>query len=153
MIDWREIGQAESADELKQAKRFLFQESIRLEQEQTELRLLKGRIVQEQKRLKQDAMFFDKKMMILENGFRELEADRQKFNREKEKFKREKLAQSRLSNSDNIAEVLFRNVNNPLALRKRYRDLVKIFHPDNLSGDEELVQLINREFSRRRREE
>jgi len=28
--------------------------------------------------------------------------------------------------------MLFRGINNPLALRKRYRDLVKIFHPDNL---------------------
>ena len=52
-----------------------------------------------------------------------------------------------------VAEVLFRSVSNPLALRKRYRDLVKIFHPDNLFGDEELAQQINKEFMRRRREE
>ena len=53
----------------------------------------------------------------------------------------------------NVAEILFGNITNPLALRKRYRDLVKIFHPDNLYGDEELAQQINKEYLRRRKEE
>ncbi len=46
--------------------------------------------------------------------------------------------------------LLFRGATNPLALRKRYKDLMKIFHPDNLSGDGELVQMINREYNRRK---
>lgn len=51
------------------------------------------------------------------------------------------------------ARFLFWGINNSLALRKRYKDLLKIFHPDNLFGDEELVQMLNREYLRRRREE
>ena len=54
--------------------------------------------------------------------------------------------------SENIVATLFRNANNPLTLRKRYRDLVKVFHPDNLLGDEELMQMINKEYSKRREE-
>ena len=54
--------------------------------------------------------------------------------------------------SAELVDVLFRNVNNPLALRKRYRELVKIFHPDNMFGDEEMMQLINKEFQRRKEE-
>ena len=48
--------------------------------------------------------------------------------------------------------LLFRNINNPLTLQKRYRDLVKIYHPDNFCGDEQLIQLINKEFKRRKDE-
>ena len=49
--------------------------------------------------------------------------------------------------------VFFKGVTNPLALRKRYRDLLKIFHPDNNGGDEGIVKAINEEFERLKREE
>ena len=54
--------------------------------------------------------------------------------------------------SENTVRRLFSGINNTLALRKRYRDLIKIFHPDNLFGDEELVQMINKEYLRRKEE-
>ena len=50
-------------------------------------------------------------------------------------------------------QLLFRGANNPLALRKRYRDLIKIFHPDNLFGDGELAGQINKEYLKRKQEE
>ena len=43
--------------------------------------------------------------------------------------------------------LLFLGVDNLLALKKRYRDLLKIFHPDNLAGDNEAVQIINEEYA------
>ena len=43
--------------------------------------------------------------------------------------------------------MFFRGVDNSLALKKRYKDLIKIFHPDNVAGDNDTVQLINREYS------
>ena len=96
-------------------------------------------------------------MEILKDGFRKLEDDRRKFEAEKRLFYAQKARQEEYSNpimpGKSVAEALFRNVSNPLALRKRYRDLVKIFHPDNLFGDEELSQQINREYMRRRKEE
>lgn len=174
MIDWEEIIKAESPEELKKAKLWLFQENMRLENERNEfiqvrdkflqervklrdeLDELNRRTVLERKRLKEENLFFDKKMMILQDGFRRLEEDRRSFEREKRQM-REEMYRLQEHNEDsfsgNIAEVLFRSVNNPLALRKRYRDLVKIFHPDNLFGDEELAQQINKEFLRRRKEE
>ena len=54
--------------------------------------------------------------------------------------------------SEEIAKRLFKGINNILVLRKRYRDLVKIYHPDNIFGDEELVQMINKEYIRRKEE-
>lgn len=161
----------------------LGQERVRLEQEQADLRqeqknlkeatdkflkernsfkdemnLLNRRSIQERKRLKEENLFFDKKMAILQDGFRQLEADRKNLERERISFEKEQEILSRKNTSafygdESIVEVLFRNATNPLALRKRYKDLMKIFHPDNIAGDEELVQMINREYARRRREE
>lgn len=174
MIDWDEVSNAEDLDELKQAKHWLFQEKQRLEDERNEFQrskdkflservqireeiaALNRRTLLERKRLKEETLFFDKKMEILKDGFRQLEEDRRKLEAEQKAFLAEKSDKANTPynmNDCNVAEVLFRNATNPLALRKRYRDLVKIFHPDNLFGDEELAQQINREFMRRRREE
>ncbi len=183
MIDWEELIKTESSEELKEAKLWLFQENmrlgqerVRLEQEQKnlkeatdkflkernsfkdEMNLLNRRSIQERKRLKEENLFFDKKMAILQDGFRQLEADRKNLERERISFEKEQEILSRKNTSafygdESIVEVLFRNAANPLALRKRYKDLMKIFHPDNIAGDEELVQMINREYARRRREE
>lgn len=130
----------------------------------TEMNALNHKSVIERKRMKEEKMFFDKKLAILQNGFLQLDIDRKNFEREKNEFYREKETRSRqssYSSSDyydysdtaSIVGILFRNATNPLSLRKRYKDLMKIFHPDNLAGDEELVQMINKEFSRRKREE
>lgn len=191
-MDWKKVINAESSKELREAKLWLFQENMRLEQvrqqleqgrtslereqknlkdatekflrERTsfkdEMNLLNRRSVQERKRLKEENLFFEKKMAILQDGFRQLEADRKALERERISFEKERESRSQRS-ADSfygdpvpfVAEILFRNATNPLALRKRYKDLMKIFHPDNIAGDEELVQMINREFARRRREE
>ncbi|MCM1111840.1 MAG: hypothetical protein NC399_01155 [Muribaculum sp.] len=175
-MDWEEIIRTESTEELREAKLWLFQENMRLEQERKklselmdkfhverqcfmdEMNALNRRSVMERKRLKEENLFFDKKMEILQDGFRQLEIDRKSLERERISLEKERefAAQRRTSDfygDSSVVEVLFRNATNPLALRKRYKDLVKIFHPDNVAGDEELVQLINREFAKRRREE
>lgn len=175
MIDWEELQETEDLDELKQAKLWLFRENMRLKNERDELehyreqflgertRLLEEiatlnkKTILERKRLKQESLFFDKKIEILKDGFRQLEEDRRTFEAEKRKFSVEKdRGSQRILEEDSdeaVAEVLFRNTQNPLALRKRYRDLIKIFHPDNLFGDAELARQINREFMRRRKQE
>ena len=40
----------------------------------------------------------------------------------------------------------FKGVNSPLGLKKRYKDLIKIFHPDNLFGDHDTILKINKEY-------
>ncbi len=175
MMDLEDIINAESEEELREAKLWLFRENIRIQNERRELETqqdkfqkekaefsseldaLNRRVLLERKRLKEENLFFNKKMEILQNGFRQLDEDRKALEQERKKLAAQKentVGQvPLLSSISDIAEVLFRSADNPLALRKRYRDLVKIFHPDNLFGDEELAQQINREFIRRRREE
>lgn len=174
MMDIEAILRAEEDEALKELKLFLFKENIRLKQEQrdieeakeklikeraqfrTEMDMLNHRIVLEQKRLKDDNLFFEKKMQILQDGFRQLDLDRTRLDKERSRFKLEKELWDgesvRVENAD-VAAVLFKGVGNPLALRKRYRDLLKIFHPDNLCGDGELVQMINKEYEKRKRAE
>ena len=161
-----------SVEELNKLKIWLFKENVRVMNEKKELdeyreKLLKERsqfrdeidmlshkIVSEKKRLKEDKMFFDKKMDILVNGFKRLEADQAMFEKEKKRFESEKkyyMKEKTAMNADSI-NVLFRGINGPLTLKKRYRELLKIFHPDNLSGDMDMVQLINKEYERLKKE-
>ena len=161
-----------SAEELNKMKIWLFKENVRVQNEKKELdeyreKLLKERsqfrdeidmlshkIVSEKKRLKEDKMFFDKKMEILVNGFKRLEADTAMFEKEKKRFEAEKKyykKEAAAMNGDSVS-VLFRGINGPLTLKKRYRELLKIFHPDNLSGDMDMVQMINKEYEKLKKE-
>ncbi|MBR6303496.1 MAG: hypothetical protein IKN35_05880 [Lachnospiraceae bacterium] len=179
MIDWEEIEKEDSEEELKKLKIFLFEENLRIAQEKKRLEEERARLVKlqddflkdrvvlrdeldelnrrtlaERKRLKEENMFFDKKMEILTEGFRSLEEDRRKFEREKKAYlERINRAESEAKNADasNVAEFLFRGIGgNSLGLRKRYKDLLKIFHPDNLFGDLELSQALTKEFQKRK---
>lgn len=177
MIDWEDVIRADDEDKLRDVKLWLFQENIRLENERRELeqskekfldervRLrneldeLNRRTLLERKRLKEETLFFDKKMAILQDGFRKLDEDRQVLERQKKAMAQERIRNSRFylegrdgTIMEETVRMLFRGTDNFLALRKRYRDLVKVFHPDNMFGDEELVQMINREYLRRRQE-
>ncbi|MCM1056421.1 MAG: hypothetical protein NC517_02290 [Firmicutes bacterium] len=172
MIDWEEIAGAVGTDELKEAKLWLFQENIRLEnarkelaesqekftkervQFRRELEEMNRRTLQERKRLKEENLFFEKKLAILQDGFRQLDEDRKTLERQRQVLAEQRKRSIQYEEEEPLLEEtvkrLFDGVNNPLALRKRHRDLVKIFHPDNLFGDAALVQMINKEYVRRK---
>ena len=42
--------------------------------------------------------------------------------------------------------MLFRGIDNERDLKKRYKELIKIFHPDNVNGDTSVIQEINRQY-------
>lgn len=159
-------------DELNELKNWLFKENIRLSNEksefqaiqqkfvneraqfQSEMKELNQKMVIEKKRLKEDIAFFDKKMAILKNGFTQLDIDRRRLEKEKMRVEAEKAVVERdsySSRSNEIAELLFSGVNSPLALKKRYKDLMKMFHPDNVAGDHDMVLTINRIYEELRR--
>lgn len=150
-------------EELKNMRRFLFQERISLLNEKKaleemyekfmqekqafsiDMKVLEKKISMESKRLKEEQTFFDKKFDILKNGFASLEMDRKAFEREKNAY----LSGRNNSplNNQNIS-YMFSGVTSYLGLRKRYKDLMKIFHPDNLDGDERMVIAIKEEFEK-----
>jgi len=133
-----------SEKELKEYKRWLFKESVRINTERKELKSQKERLTREN-------MLFDKRLQILQDGFRELDMDRKKLEKEWTHLRHEKemleedMAFGMVS-GQGLAHQLFCGVNNSLTLKKRYRDLIKIYHPDNLAGNHEMVLLINKEY-------
>lgn len=160
-------------EELNELKAWLFKENIRLEVERNEMKRIEEKLIRERekfqaemtevnhllvierKRLKQDELFFDKKMDILKNGFAQLDAERRKHEHDKMQFEAEKNAHISFSRQEKhmeLAEILFQGVNSHLALKKRYRDLLKIFHPDNIAGDHEMVLVINKIYEELKRD-
>ncbi len=149
-------------DELAQLRIWLFKESVRLENQESALseryeRLLKDemsfkdrmddaekKLECANKKLNNDKALFDQRLRILNNGFDQLNADKKKLESEFIRLEREKAYQR--EDEYDAVDLLFRGVNSPLTLKKRYKDLMKMFHPDNVSGDSYMVQLINQEY-------
>lgn len=155
-----------SEDELQELKAWLFRENIRLVtaakelermqeqflkekiQFQEEMKVLNHKISSERQRLKEDNQFFEKKLEILQSGFSQLDIDRRRLDKEWARLYAEKeiMGERTAYDSGWDVSVFFKGVSNPLALKKRYKDLIKIFHPDNLAGDKEMIQQINKEY-------
>ncbi len=149
-----------SEEELKNLRKFLFEERMRIEEEKQEqqriyekflkerlvfmeeMKALNSKVLAERKRLKEEDMFFNKKLQILQNGFCQLDLDRKQFEREKKLYKQS--AEKTDTTLENI--IFFKGVNSQLGLKKRYKDLLKIFHPDNMCGDVDTVKYINEEY-------
>ena len=132
-------------EDLEKRKQQFIQDKFTFQKESD---ILKHRMTTERQKLTQDNLFFDKKMEILKGGFAQLEADRRTFEREKKEFY-QKLEEGRnkySSFADDTGAVFFRGVTNILALKKRYRDLCKIFHPDNIAGDNHIFRLVTEEY-------
>ena len=140
---------------LDERESFIREQSARFIKERSQFRdemnALTSAVTRERQRLKQDELFFDKKMDILKRGFAELEHDRRAL--EADKIRME--ARESFYGDDDvpgfgapIARALFKGISNPLLLKKRYKDLVKIYHPDNMAGDHELFKAITMEYER-----
>lgn len=147
---WEEKVRLEEAHlALQQEKEKLCEEQERFRQEvqemQKEMVRQNQRLLEAQKNLKKDELFFQQKMEILKGGFAQLAEDKKAM--EQERIRLEARREERNSDSGNAAvRLFFSGVSNPLTLKKRYRDLIKIFHPDNLCGDTKLLQQINKTY-------
>ena len=92
--------------------------------------------------------------MTLEEERKALEEQRRTLEREKkdatekERVKKQKDFYQRVSDFSVTAEqpvirgeMFFSGVESRQSLKKRYKDLIKIYHPDNLDGDKNTVQM------------
>lgn len=156
-------------------KLFLFREFAKLEElrvaledEQREIAKEKNELVKKERQIAQDTktlqdkeLFFEKKMQILKDGYQVLDEDRRRLEIERSKFETEKKRKAdeghprseSYRNAFSQAEFkavpgFYAGVTNLLALKKRYKDLLKIYHPDNCSGDNNTLLLIKDEYQR-----
>ena len=165
MIDRRDIEEIilnGTEDELSQLRLWLFKESVRLENMESSLAEAYARLEEDQisfrekmdaeerkletatKKLTNDKALFEQRLRILNNGFDQPNSDKKKLEGEFIRLEREKAYQR--ENEYEALDLLFRGANSALTLKKRYKDLMKMFHPDNVSGDQEMVQLIAEEY-------
>lgn len=121
---------------------------------QEEMKALNRKLTNEQRRVKKDSKLVAEKLEIIKDGFQKLDMDRRRLEKEWARLTAEKEFMEEHGLYDGLPEVsvFFRGVKNPVALKKRYKDLTKIFHPDNLAGDTEIIQKINREYESLKRE-
>lgn len=148
-------GQAE------EKRKWLFREKVRLEQQRKELEKEWAQLEQhkkefernqeiaetrhrfEKRQIDQEKRLFELKWRVLEDELIRLAKDKRKIEQEKKACR--ELKASQYSRKMNY-ELFFVGVNNKQSLKKRYRELLKIFHPDNADGDKTVLQEINRQY-------
>lgn len=179
-MDFEEqILDAQSEEELKKMKLFLFQEQVKIQAKKDELlelghelleerkalererHLLNLKIEAEKKRFQDNELFMAKKQHIIENAYQQLAVDKKVLECERLNFEHEKrmfIKQRQASKVEKRMDVsfdgadFFGGVDNQLALRKRYKDLLKIYHPDNRCGDTKTLLKIQTEYDSLKRQ-
>lgn len=152
--------------ELDEKRKWLFAENIRikeltknLEDERKLIEIQKGILEKKQrknmllsKQLENQKNLFDQQWQIMEREIRQLAIDKERFQREKDVFRDNVYREARrgMEYSSNV-KIFFKGVDDSTSLKKRYKDIMKIFHPDNTHGDTELIQAINQEYENQNR--
>ncbi|MEE5990114.1 MAG: hypothetical protein BWY61_00689 [Firmicutes bacterium ADurb.Bin354] len=147
---------AEEREALNRERKAIARERRQLEKETKQLSAKIGSLREsaeyERKRLKSEANLLDGKQKIIERAYRSLDSDRLRLNMEYDALHRERENLKRLTerSSKEMEEyatgIFFRGVNNQVALKKRYKDLMKIYHPDNIAGDHDIIIKIREEY-------
>lgn len=133
---------------LSNERRTLEEERRKLEREKTEFSVLKQ---MEERRLEQEKRLFDMKWKILEDELKKLAHEKEQMERQRDFYRYVNEHEEYEGDTfQNVVrgEMFFCGVDNEHALKKRYKDLIKIYHPDNSSGDKMTLQEINSEYEK-----
>ncbi len=149
-------------DPQDEIKHWLFLENVRIQQERQDLADEKKKLVKEreafekekltyqsamdiqEKKLSRQKELFEKQWQLMENELRRLAKDKAVLDRERENLKR---LQNQAKSSVYVGDSrFFAGITSQVGLKKRYRELLKIYHPDNEGGDSSTVLLINQEY-------
>ena len=131
----------------------LVEERRELEEERRNLDLEKKEFFRkveiEDRRLEQQKNLFEMKFQILEAELVKLAAEKEEIEKKKAFYDRVEEFHTRTYALPDyqVGEIFFRGVASQQSLKKRYKDLIKIYHPDNVDGDNSLVVEINREYN------
>lgn len=160
--------EASGEGELGELKLWLFKESIRISNEKHELEMAKRDFLNErentreenrryeehlnvrQRQIRREEELIDKKHELIKKGFADLDRDRQALAaREAALSEREERFEEKTAGAAaDASAILFKGADNILLIKKRYKDLMKMFHPDCLGGDTEMVKSLNRTYDR-----
>lgn len=182
MVEFEEAlmkREAETPDDIKKLKTWMFQEQVRIQARRDELMEFNRELMEMKRELEREKsvleikeknikkryddneIFIAKKQKIIEDAYRQLALDRKalecerlNFEHERTKYRRQKMSGGTRTNMyqhGGTADAyegtsFFRGVDSELALRKRYKELLKIFHPDNKCGDTKTLIKIQTEY-------
>lgn len=142
MLEHQKQALREEKQEIEKARRALEQEK----REYTRWRQAQD------SRLESENKLFQMKWKILEEELRKLADEKQQLEKQRSFYRYveeyEEKSQELTAGRENMAGLFFMGVASEGALKRRYRDLIKIYHPDNLGGDAGTLQVINREYDR-----
>ncbi|MDY5102839.1 MAG: molecular chaperone DnaJ [Agathobacter sp.] len=138
---------------LEEERRALDEQRRSLERERREFT---RRVEIEDRRLEQQQQLFEMKFKILEEELQKLATEKAHVEKQKAFYSRVTdyetncRASERAVKESNIVkgELFFSGVGSKQSLKKRYKDLIKIYHPDNLDGDTDTIQEINSEYNK-----
>lgn len=151
-------------DPVDELKHWLFLENVKLNQQRQQLEAEREEFerekraqkreeeLYEQKR-KRERDLFEKQWAIVEKELVRMAKDRDKMARERAYIQREmdelKRQKQMMPKETSIKEgTFFHGVSSLAGLKKRYRELMKIYHPDNENGDEATVRFIQTEYEK-----
>lgn len=164
----------ETQDELMAFQQWFFKKTIEIEHDKRKLEDEKRCLEMQRKKLERERKDFSRqreadarfraqeeyvlqmKQQVLEDELRKLADEKQHLERKREFYDRVRQFQQKqeptVPENPSIVkgELFFIGVKSEIALKKRYKDLVRIYHPDNVCGDTETLQEINREYDRLR---
>lgn len=134
---------------LRKEKREIERERRNLERERSDFLIEKR---SEDRRMAKEKSLFEMKWKILEDELKKLAAEKLQVEKQRKfyQYVTEHEMQSVEESTGAIVrgDLFFAGVSDKKALKKRYKDLLKIYHPDNVSGDVGTIQEINREYDR-----
>lgn len=157
-------------DPQDELKHWLFLENVRLQQERQEfqeekqsfikekmevdreLKMQQLSVEMEQKKLSKQKELFEKQWQIMENELRKIARDKAVIEKERENLRKQQAQASSRTYTYTGGGKFFAGVSSVQGLKKRYRELLKIFHPDNDCGDEATVHAINSEYKNLKRQ-
>lgn len=129
----------------------------RLEEDKRKLQIEKEIFNKNSKRLSENLekrkKIFDTQWKLLEGELLKLAAEKERLRKEKEFFREVHNFEKRTERENSvlpIPKMFFAGVKSEESLKKRYKDLMKIYHPDNPSGDGDIVLMINKEYNKLR---
>lgn len=158
-------------DPVDELKHWLFLENVKLNQQKQQLesemedfnkqkaefesekKQYNREIELKEKKISRERELFEKQWKIVERELVRMARDRDRMAKEKAYIQREKdelkrLRQAAPSELSVRSGTFFLGVSSLSGLKKRYRDLMKVYHPDNENGDENTVLYINNEYEK-----
>lgn len=137
---------------LQREKRELERERRVFEREKQEFSAVRS--VEEQ-RIRKEKQLFEMKWKILEEELVKLANEKSQLEKQRRFYDHVAAHEAKTAPLPDRrvirGELFFIGVESEQSLKKRYKELLKIYHPDNLAGDTGTIQEINREYDKLKR--